>query len=59
MWEVCVRPADDIVIIFGCGDGRVSRTLMRDWATRFGGETVKPFVSEKWGIPPDRLYMDE
>lgn len=54
-----MRPADDIVMIFGCGDGRVSRTLMRDWATRFGGETVKPFVSEKWGIPPDRLYMDE
>lgn len=53
-----MRPVEEIVIIFGCGDGRVSRTFMRDWVTRFGGVMTRPFVSEKPGVPPDR-YMDE
>lgn len=53
-----MRPVEEIVIIFGCGDGRVSRTFMRDWVTRFGGVMTRPFVSEKPGVPPDR-FMDE
>lgn len=50
-----VRPAEEMVMILGCVDGRVSRTLRRDWVTRLGGDTMKPFVNEKWGVPPGGL----
>jgi hypothetical protein len=54
-----VIPAEEMVMILGCGDGRVSRTLRRDWVTRLGGDMTKPFVNEKDGIPPSGRCVSE